>query len=68
MFDLTRDPICDGYLFTPLLGVPGSTTVYAEVSDIDSEAAGGLYEFSAGKRVASDRPCGYYIHLPIVLR
>ena len=67
LFDLTRDPAHEGYLFTPLLGVPPGTTVYAEVSDADSGAAGGLYEFSAGAKLASDVR-HYDIYLPYVAR
>jgi len=67
LFDLTRDPAHEGYLFTPLLGVPPGTTVYAEVSDADGGAAGGLYEFSAGTKLASDVR-HYDIYLPYVAR
>lgn len=68
LFDITRDPTCVGYLFTPLLGVSPGTTVYAEVSHTNSGAAGGLYEFSAGARVVSDIPSCHYIYLPYVGR
>jgi hypothetical protein len=68
LIDLTRDPTCNSYLFTPLLGVPPETTVYAEVSDADGGAQGGLYELSAGPSLASDVDCHVQIYLPLVLR
>ena len=68
LFDLVRDPDCEEYLFTPLWGVPSGTTLYAEVSDLDSEAAGGLYELSAGPWLVSDLTCRNNIYLPLVLR
>jgi hypothetical protein len=67
LFDATFAPALNAYLFIHLSGAPAGTTVYAEVSDAQG-TVGGLYNFSAGARLASDVHSGHVRYLPLVAR
>jgi len=68
LFEAAYDPTYSEYLFIPLSGIPPETVAYAEVSDTLGTASGGLYELSAGAKLASDVPYRYYVYLPYLTR
>ena len=54
------------YVYIPLTAVPAGSTVFAQVSHSDGEATGGLYELSAGARLASDHLDPLHAYLPLL--
>jgi hypothetical protein len=67
LFDANLESSLGKYLYIPLSNVLPNTIVYVEVSDVSDMASGGLYEFSAGQGLASDRP-NSSLYLPTVIR
>lgn len=67
LFDTTLEAMLGDYLFITLSGVPTSSTVYVEVSDVSGDAEGGLYDLSIGESVASDFPSSR-VSLPFVMK
>jgi hypothetical protein len=67
LFDANLGSSLGNYLYIPLSNVLPNTVVYVEISDLSNMALGGLYEFSAGQGLASDRP-NSSLYLPTVIR
>jgi len=56
---------CKDYISIALIGIPRGDSIYVEVTD-EHQAAGGLYQFSAGSPLSSDTAC--WISLPVITR
>ena len=65
LFDVDLDSTEDAYLNIPLFGYR-NTELFVELSDTSSTASGGLYEVSAGQRLASDSGKSQLL-LPLVI-
>ena len=61
----TLNPALGAYLYVNLGTALQGSVVYVELSDVNPNAAQGLYRISAGTRLASDRP-NHSAFLPIV--